>query len=389
MNLMHSWWPLIGVLLIVFLGKSVLVHILVFSKFRSWRLSTPSFRPIPREETPPATAVVLGSFESDLEGLGFKFDRAVRYVPQEGEAFEAPAWIYINSESRVMAMVQKVQLKGGIVPRPSFESLLDDGRSVITSADFTCSSATEIQLENPVQEAPIEKQYRAHLEFVRQKGGGRQCLFLSPEAWTSEKGRIWSESMRLRTGLGKVYSVGDRHFAYTVTEAARRTFAAVAKVRVMNRNKGLLAMTQKLEASGSATPGTEEEIEDYRKNTKVSEVSKAGAMTKVFLLVISMTLFVFAFRLSLSWGTLLILLGVLTFHEGGHLLGMRIFGYKNLQMLSLPFLGAVAMGGKREDVKPWQELVVLFLGPVPGFVLGLCVLMSPLFQRLPMQHKVG
>jgi Zn-dependent protease len=386
---MYSWWPLVGVLLMIFAGKSVLLHILLFNKIRSFRLSAPSSRPIPRDATPPATAAVLRSVEPDLEALGFKFDQAVNYVPQEGEAFELPAWIYINSESRVFAMVRKLQLKTGIVPRPSFESLLADGRYLITSADFTRSNATEVQLENPVQEVPIEEQYRAHLDFIRQNAGDRQSLLLSPEDLASEKERIWNESMRLRTGLGQVYPVADGRFAYTVREAARRTVAALAKVRVLNRNKGLRATVQKLEASGCVIPAVEEEIEDYRKHTKASELSKAGAMTKLLMLVISMALFVFAFRLSLSWTTLLILLGVLTFHEGGHLLGMRIFGYKNLQMLYLPFLGAVAIGGKRENVKPWQELVVLFLGPVPGFVLGLCVLMSPFFERLPARHELG
>lgn len=64
------------------------------------------------------------------------------------------------------------------------------------------------------------------------------------------------------------------------------------------------------------------------------------------------------------------IVGVLLFHELGHLLGMKLFGYRNVKMFFIPFFGA-AVSGKRQGGAGWKEAVVLLLGPLPGIVLGL------------------
>ena len=64
-----------------------------------------------------------------------------------------------------------------------------------------------------------------------------------------------------------------------------------------------------------------------------------------------------------------LLVGALLFHELGHIAGMRIFGYRDLRILFIPFLGAAAIG--RKDAAPsWQQAIVLLLGPLPGIVLA-------------------
>ncbi|MDF1660476.1 MAG: hypothetical protein P1V97_01805 [Planctomycetota bacterium] len=70
---------------------------------------------------------------------------------------------------------------------------------------------------------------------------------------------------------------------------------------------------------------------------------------------------------------LALLMGVLLFHEFGHALGMRLFGYKNVRMFFIPFFGA-AVTGERRHVQSWKEGIVLLLGPLPGIILGLGVL---------------
>src|SRR5262249_32626040 len=64
-----------------------------------------------------------------------------------------------------------------------------------------------------------------------------------------------------------------------------------------------------------------------------------------------------------------ILVGVLLFHELGHFLGMRLFGYRDVSMFFIPFFGA-AVTGRKDWAPVWQRAVVLLLGPLPGLVLG-------------------
>lgn len=73
-----------------------------------------------------------------------------------------------------------------------------------------------------------------------------------------------------------------------------------------------------------------------------------------------------------TWVDVVLLVGVLFFHELGHWVGMRAFGYQNVRMFFIPFFGA-AVSGRNTSASAWKEAVVLLLGPLPGLLLG-CVL---------------
>jgi Zn-dependent protease len=66
------------------------------------------------------------------------------------------------------------------------------------------------------------------------------------------------------------------------------------------------------------------------------------------------------------------LVGILLFHEMGHYVGMRFFGYRNVRMFFIPFFGA-AVSGRRTDAKSYQEAIVTLLGPLPGLCVSLAL----------------
>src|SRR5207237_5036543 len=161
---MNSWWPFLGVLCLLFFGKPLLINILVFCRLRGFRLTGPKFRTVPREETGSGTAAVLGSVEADLEAVGFQFEQAVLHVPPEGEAYQSVEWSYVNTDTCVHVSVRKLQLSAGVIPVCFFESLLEDGRLLVTSPTAARADSTEILRENQIDEMPVEAQYRAHLD---------------------------------------------------------------------------------------------------------------------------------------------------------------------------------------------------------------------------------
>lgn len=89
-------------------------------------------------------------------------------------------------------------------------------------------------------------------------------------------------------------------------------------------------------------------------------------------LVISLFLFILSVGSGFSREGLILLVGVLLLHELGHLLAMWLFRYRNLSILFLPFLGAVAVGRRRQPTQ-FQRVMVYLAGPVPGVVLGLAL----------------
>jgi Zn-dependent protease len=75
-----------------------------------------------------------------------------------------------------------------------------------------------------------------------------------------------------------------------------------------------------------------------------------------------------------------LLILVLLFHEAGHAVGMRLFGFRDVRMFFIPFFGA-AVSGRPYGVAAWKEALVSLLGPMPGLVLS--VLGYVVVQRLP------
>lgn len=92
-------------------------------------------------------------------------------------------------------------------------------------------------------------------------------------------------------------------------------------------------------------------------------------------LILLVTLALFVFSQLGGEQTLLglaVLVGVLLFHELGHLAGMKLFGYRDVKMFFIPFFGA-AVSGRRRDVAGWKEGLVLLAGPLPGIAIGVWV----------------
>lgn len=64
-----------------------------------------------------------------------------------------------------------------------------------------------------------------------------------------------------------------------------------------------------------------------------------------------------------------LIIGIIFVHEMGHYLAMRWFGYREVRMFFVPFLGA-AVTGRNYNVPGWKKAVVSLMGPVPGIFLG-------------------
>lgn len=137
--------------------------------------------------------------------------------------------------------------------------------------------------------------------------------------------------------------------------------------------------------AGFEDPQLEQQYQRERLALTTSPAVRAGGL----LLIGSLTVFVFA---QMSGGGSLadiaLLVAVLVVHEGGHWLGMRVFGYRDVKMFFIPFFGA-AVSGKRGGVATWKEAVVLLLGPLPGIFLGLVFLMLTIIKPDPLWRDAG
>ncbi|MCH5714914.1 site-2 protease family protein [Niabella hibiscisoli] len=70
------------------------------------------------------------------------------------------------------------------------------------------------------------------------------------------------------------------------------------------------------------------------------------------------------------WDLLLVIFGILLLHEAGHFIAMKYYRYADVQVLFLPFIGALVKGSKNE-ISQHQSIFILLAGPLPGLLLGI------------------
>ena len=87
------------------------------------------------------------------------------------------------------------------------------------------------------------------------------------------------------------------------------------------------------------------------------------------LLIVTIIIFFSTQIITTKWQEILILIGVLLFHELGHLVTMKLLKYSEVKMFFIPFFGA-AVSGKNDKATAVKSCLVSFMGPFPGIVLG-------------------
>jgi len=100
------------------------------------------------------------------------------------------------------------------------------------------------------------------------------------------------------------------------------------------------------------------------------ENKSTGGFTKFIVLLVSLAVFVAA---GVAWWdpwVVSMLVIVLLFHEAGHYVAMQVFGYRNVKMFFIPFLGA-AVSGRHFNISGWKKALVYLAGPVPGIIVSL------------------
>lgn len=142
----------------------------------------------------------------------------------------------------------------------------------------------------------------------------------------------------------------------------------------------------KFPAQQEAAPSKNQDTLDIDPNWEkpILDAPPSGGILRTIL---SLLLFigVFYFIIPDPWIVSFVVV-VLFIHETGHLAAMKTFGYRDLRMLFVPLLGALALG-RKEMVKQSERVIILLAGPVPGILLGLPLLVFG--AREPLVHSLG
>lgn len=115
---------------------------------------------------------------------------------------------------------------------------------------------------------------------------------------------------------------------------------------------------------------SENDLQEFRSSFDALSRDSGNKYSSLLVLLFSVVLFYVFGTFSANPIDIVILIGVLFFHELGHLAGMKLFGYGDLRVFFIPFVGAAAMG-KHDSASQVKKAIVSLMGPMPGILLSI------------------
>ncbi len=216
-------------------------------------------------------------------------------------------------------------------------------------------------------------------------------LALAQHAWVAQpvdaagfcasSNRYLDEYLHIQLQQGTMQALRDGRYRVSLRGAwkmLRQQQAAAPKLKAM-----LAQMPQDALQPGNAAA----DVLAHQRHEAMLPPSGNGAGGKLGLLLVSLIVFAVSFGVQFDLTYVAILIAVLFLHELGHLLAMAVFGFRDLQILFIPFLGAVAMG-RNQHCPAWQRALIDLAGPVPGIVLALVLLYAGVADGSPFWLQV-
>ena len=118
----------------------------------------------------------------------------------------------------------------------------------------------------------------------------------------------------------------------------------------------------------------------------IERKTSEGSISKT---VFSMVLFALTFSLIISdYLLIFFLVLVLLIHELGHFVFMKLYDYKGLKMLFIPFMGALVQGEKKKYSQQ-ESAIMLIAGPLPGIIIGFFLLQYGINENILWLIQLG
>lgn len=331
-------------------------------------------------ELPEDLAKPLAVGAQRLEALGFRrLGVMVSERPQLSKAQETANYglAFLHEATGATALLGLAdELEPSDPFTVQFATRTDDGRCVLTGnamAHLVIAPHPTAILQDPLA-LDLTAQWEAHQKRCAEEGLGPGRP-LNLEELTAATGQLLWDSIDNAVALGRLQETQPGHYILPWGSALRFATQIVRSGEALARYKAARHQHAERTEALLQLPITVV-AEAYRRQKKLlSRQTPRNFLGWVF--AGTGLLFLISFvSITGGWAGALLLLLVVLFHELGHFLAMRAFGFADTTIFFLPFLGA-ATTGKKDDATASEEMIVLLSGPVPGLLLGLALSTLP------------
>ncbi len=211
--------------------------------------------------------------------------------------------------------------------------------------------------------------WHVHQDRIDAMATAKTMAAPSPDEFIAE----WNQRLQLYVdgllaqGLMQATQAGEWRLTLAIAVKSLHT--------VLQGTDRLTKLTQQRQEMSKVNPALqttipiELEVQEFQRTEEMRQ-GLMGRRLRIWLMIGSVAMFLVIYTRTIPVVSLLLLIGVLILHEGGHLLAMKAFGYRDTTVLFLPFLGALATGHK-DNASLSQKFWISLAGPLPGLLLGL------------------
>ena len=252
----------------------------------------------------------------------------------------------------------------------AFSTFFADGTrfGTVNSKFYGLFSKNPRDIVQAIEAIPLETQWQTHKDKLEALSQTKTSLDLAPDVFVEAYEQHSKDDIERLVKNGEVYLVED-HRGYRLTNWV----ALIATIKVAWGRRKRFGKTSGRQEGAGATLTNEAAIAlDLAEFQRLEGQPKGlfSRKAKVWLLLGSLALFAVSYTQLFNLETLLILMGVILFHEAGHLVAMKLSGYQDTTVFFVPFLGALATA-RNDHATLTQKFWVSLAGPLPGLLLGI------------------
>ena len=200
-----------------------------------------------------------------------------------------------------------------------------------------------------------------------------------PVATVGDRKSAMTEVMAAHQAVNQLFR--DKGYTAPTVDPELDRFTIEGAFKLAHASLRMAARSKRLAANAPASTPTDEQLRlravaDARSVLGVAQhpVRAPGSSAPLLLIMAATALLSFA-GMSYLWSatTAAVILGVIAFHEAGHAIAMRQFGYRDVNVFFVPLLGALTIG-RDTGASVRNRLRVMLAGPVPGLWLAVILL---------------
>lgn len=217
--------------------------------------------------------------------------------------------------------------------------------------------------------AETSLQWQHHQRRLKKLKAHKIPKLLSPEAFTQRLQVYFQNYINSLVKLKHILPISKKALFRLNTRLA---FKLTQKI-IQGNNQSANIIKQRREQAKTKSKllveiPIELEVEGFRRMERLQQ-GLIDKKLRPWAILASFVLFVVTSTNYFGTQTLIIFIVALILHEGGHLIAMKLCGYRDGSLLFLPFLGAVATA-RKDDATLTQRFYVALAGPLPGLILG-------------------